>query len=89
MIKKLPDILIFIKNFLKEKPFKLNKTEIDGRKNSAISERLIIKMEQPTHHIMTSNPTTYRSARSFYLVFYSPKFNNVYFKKGQWKTLDK
>ena len=53
------------------------------------SERLIINMEQPTHHIMTSNPTTYRSAWSFYLVFYSPKFNNVYFKKGQWKPLDK
>jgi hypothetical protein len=29
------------------------------------SERLIINMEQPTHHIMTSNPTTYRSAWSF------------------------
>ncbi len=53
------------------------------------SERLIINMEQPTHHIMTSNPTTYRSAWSFYLVFYSPKFNNVYFKKGQWKSLNK
>jgi len=53
-----------------------------------ISERLIINMEQPTHHIMTSNPTTYRSAWSFYLVLYSPKFNNVYFKKGHWKSLD-
>ncbi len=52
------------------------------------SERLILAMEQPTHHIMTSNPTTYRSAWSFYLVFYSPKFNNVYFKKGQWKPID-
>jgi hypothetical protein len=53
------------------------------------SERLIVNMEQPTHHIMTSNPTTYRSAWSFYLVFYSPKFDNVCFKKGQWKPLDK
>ena len=52
------------------------------------SERLILNMEQPTHHILTSNPTTYRSAWSFYLVFYSPKFNNVYFKKGQWKQLE-
>ncbi|MBO9203226.1 MULTISPECIES: hypothetical protein [Niastella] len=56
--------------------------------NSYSSERLELKMEQPTHHIMTSNPTTYRSTWSFYLVFYSPKFNNVYFKKGQWKPLD-
>ena len=53
------------------------------------SERLIIKMEQPTHHILTSNPTTYRSAWSFYLVFNSPKFNNVYFKKGQWIPIEK
>lgn len=53
------------------------------------SERLIIKMEQPTHHILTSYPTTYRSAWSFYLVFNSPKFNNVYFKKGQWIPIEK
>lgn len=53
------------------------------------SERLKLKMEQPTHHILTSNPTTYRGAWSFYLVFQSPKFNNVYFKKGKWKPLDK
>lgn len=53
------------------------------------SERLIIYMEQPTHHILTSNPTTYRSSWSFYLVFYSSKFYNVYFKKGKWKPLDK
>ena len=52
------------------------------------SETLIINMQQPTHHIMTSNPTTYRSAWSFYLVFYSPKFNNVYFKKGQWTPIE-
>ena len=54
-----------------------------------ISERLILNMEQPTLHIITSNPTTYRSAWSFYLVFYSEKYNNVYFKKGHWKPLYK
>jgi len=53
------------------------------------SERLKINMEDPTHHIMSSNPTTYRSIRSFYLVFYSPKFNNVFFKKGKWKPIKK
>lgn len=53
------------------------------------SARLIINMTQPTHHILTSNPTTYRSAWSFYLVFNSPNFKNVYFKKGQWKSIDK
>lgn len=53
------------------------------------SERLIINMEKPTHHIMTSDPTTYRSTWSFYLVFNSPKFNNVYFKKGEWEPLEK
>lgn len=51
------------------------------------SERLIINMQQPTHHIVASNPTTYRSAWSFYLVFESSKFNNVYFKKGQWTPI--
>lgn len=49
------------------------------------SARLIVEMEQPTHHILTSNPTIYRSAWDFYLVFESPKFHNVFFKKGTWE----
>jgi len=52
------------------------------------SARLIINMEQPTHHILTSNPTTYRSAWSYYLVFNSPKFYNVFFKKEKWKPIE-
>jgi hypothetical protein len=53
------------------------------------SERLVINMQQPTHHIITTNPTTYRSSWSFYLVFNSPKFGNMFFKKGEWKPTEK
>ena len=53
------------------------------------SERLVINMIQPTHHVLTTNPTIYREAWSFYLVFNSPKFGNMYFTKGQWKPIDK
>jgi len=53
------------------------------------SERLIINMQKPTHHIMSSNPTTYRSAWSFYLVLHSTEFNNMYFKKGKWEPIEK
>lgn len=52
------------------------------------SKRLIVDMKGPVHHILTTNPTTYRSAWSFYLVLASPKFNNVFFKKGKWKPID-
>lgn len=52
-----------------------------------VSQRLIIDMEQPTHHILSTNPTTYRSTWSFYLVFNSPKFHNMFFKKGKWRPL--
>lgn len=52
------------------------------------SARLIIEMEQPTHQILTSNPTTYRSAWDFYLVFKSPKFHNVFFEKGKWEPIE-
>ncbi len=51
------------------------------------SDRLILNMEKPTHHIMIGNPTIYRNAWSFYMVFNSPKFKNVYFKKGRWKPI--
>jgi hypothetical protein len=53
------------------------------------SERLNIHMIKPTHHILTSNPTIYRDTKSFYLVFNSPKFGNVFFKKGNWTQIDK
>lgn len=51
------------------------------------SERLNIVMDEPTHHIMAENPSIYRSAWSFYLVFHSSKFSNVFFKKGEWEEL--
>ena len=51
------------------------------------SARLMIEMDEPTHHILSSNPTTYRSAWHFYLVFESPKFHNLFFEKGKWKPI--
>ena len=51
------------------------------------SARLAIKMEQPTHHVLNSNPTIYRDIWSFFMVFNSPKFHNMYFKKGEWKSI--
>ena len=51
------------------------------------SARLIIEMDEPTHHILSSNPTTYRSAWDLYLVFESPKFHNLFFEKGKWKPI--
>lgn len=51
------------------------------------SQILSIFMGQKTHHILTEQPTIYRDTWSFYLVFYSPKFGNVFFTKGQWKPL--
>ena len=50
------------------------------------SERLVINMQQPTHHILATNPTIYRTSWSFYLVFNSSKFGNVFFTKGKWKS---
>lgn len=51
------------------------------------SARLILTMQTPTHHIVASNPTIYRSAWNFYLVFKSSKFNNMFFKKGKWQPI--
>ena len=52
------------------------------------SERLVIHMNKPTHHVMNSNPTIYREPWGFYLVFNSPKFSNMYFRKGTWESID-
>ena len=50
--------------------------------------RIQIHMKDSNYHILKSHPTTYRSAWNFYLVFYSQKFNNIYFKKGHWKPIN-
>jgi hypothetical protein len=51
------------------------------------SVRLIVNMIQP-YHVLNTNPTIYRSAWSFYFVFKSTKYNNMFFTKGKWKPLD-
>jgi hypothetical protein len=53
------------------------------------SARLDIKMNQPAHHVTSSNPTTYRQVWDFYLVFHSTKFDNMFFKKDTWKPIGK
>ncbi|GAA4359445.1 hypothetical protein GCM10023185_26060 [Hymenobacter saemangeumensis] len=50
------------------------------------SHRLVVQMNQPTHHVMESNPTIYRDAWGFYLVFNSPRFGNMFFIKGSWEA---
>lgn len=51
------------------------------------SARLMIEMEKPTHHILESNPIIYREVWGFFMVFNSPKFHNMYFRKGEWKEI--
>jgi hypothetical protein len=52
------------------------------------SARLVIEMESPIHHVLTTNPTIYREAWGFFMVFKSPKFNNMYFRKAEWKPIE-
>jgi hypothetical protein len=42
------------------------------------------KIDTPTYHIF-NQPTLYRQPFSFYYVFNSYKFGNVFFIKGKWK----
>lgn len=51
------------------------------------SEILVLHMQQPTHHILTTNPTIYRGTWKFELVFDSPKFSNMFFTKGEWEPI--
>lgn len=51
------------------------------------SPRLKITFDEP-FHIIDNNPTLYREVWSFYYVFYSDKYQNVFFKKGTWSSID-
>lgn len=50
--------------------------------------RLIINIDQPRHHIIEDYPTLIRQPWSFYYVFNSPKYGNVFFEKGNWEPID-
>lgn len=52
------------------------------------SARLVIKMDELSHHILNTNPTIYRETWAFFIVFNSPKFSNMYFRKGKWKSIN-
>lgn len=52
------------------------------------SARPVFKMALPSHHVLNSNPTIYRDSWDFMMVFKSPKFHNMYFRKGEWKEID-
>ena len=56
--------------------------------NNYNSARLKVKMGKNTHHILKTNPTIYRQAWGFFLVFESSKFYNMYFRKGKWKKIE-
>jgi hypothetical protein len=52
------------------------------------SPHLKIELEEPKFHILKENPTLYREIWSFYYVFESDKYKNVFFTKGNWKSID-
>ena len=53
-----------------------------------LNHRIIIHPTTEMHHIVETKPTLYRQLRSFYYVFKSPQFGNVFFKKGIWQAID-
>jgi hypothetical protein len=56
--------------------------------NSYESARLFLNSDTLAHHIIAKPPTTIRTAWNFNLVFHSAQYNNMYFKKGQWKPIE-
>lgn len=85
-ISKNDSIYFYLTN--KDKIIKTYTGKIETSNPYSHSERLILRMGGPSHHILSENPTTYRMPWHFILVFKSPKFNNMYFKKGKWKPIE-
>ena len=54
---------------------------VEGRHASS---RLIITPQKAIAPILGGNPALYRSIFSFYYVFQSPLYGNMFFKKGTW-----
>ncbi len=52
------------------------------------SPHLKINFAEPRFHVIKDNPTLYREVWSFYYVFCSEKYGNMFFSKGNWKSID-
>jgi len=50
--------------------------------------RIVIHVKEPRHHVIDSTPRLFRRLFSFYYVFYSPKYGNVFFVQGKWKNIN-
>jgi hypothetical protein len=52
------------------------------------SPHIELNFEEPKFHILIENPTLYREIWTFYYVFESSKYGNMFFTKGKWKKID-
>jgi len=84
-IKKDNTLLFYVTD--KEKILKTHKGHVTFLAPYA-SSRIVIHINQPRHHILESNPTMYREIWSFYYVFESKYYGNMFFKKGEWEEID-
>lgn len=57
-----------------------------GKVVNANKGRIVLKMDSPTIKIIADTPTLYRNTFSFYYVFHSKYYNNVFFKKAKWQN---
>ncbi|WP_235922054.1 hypothetical protein [Flavobacterium phycosphaerae] len=85
-ITKDNQILFYITN--KERIVKTIKGKAEIKEYYTPSPRLKLIFEEPKFHIIADNPALYREIWSFYYVFYSDKYQNVFFKKGTWHSID-
>ncbi len=51
------------------------------------NDRIRVLRDSSMHHIVEKEPSLYREVWSFYYVFKSPKFGNVFFRKGNWEPI--
>ncbi len=71
----------------KENIVKTIQGTIDIKKSYGPSPILKIYFNEPRFHIIKENPTLYREIWTFYYVFNSDKFGNMFFTKGKWKSI--
>lgn len=67
-------------------PISFSTGYFDLEKEVYCNRKLRVHSNNENHHIIKDNPTLYRKRfNSFYYVFYSEKYGNVFFKKGNWE----
>ncbi len=83
-----PDDSLFLYVTVHERVVKTIKTAFTYHLTNN-NPKITLQTPTPQHHLFRKRPILIQEGNSFYYVFFSKKYGNIFFTKGEWEAIDK